>query len=154
MSDKFVLSRNGTTTETVPQGISNANQIRSIVIIMNDGDVRQCTPLQLQTLLGSNEVIVNLLVTGTAEFQNTTKLAAGTTVVYPLKFQSGTNLTTAQAGVAEYNGTNLFFTRTGTTRQTVVTTNVVATETVVSDTTAIININGVDYKMLLQAIAP
>lgn len=35
----------------------------------------------------------------------------------PLKFTSGTNLTTAEAGAMEYNGTNLFFTRAGATRE-------------------------------------
>jgi hypothetical protein len=37
----------------------------------------------------------------------------------PLKFTSGTNLTTAEAGAVEYNGTNLFFTRAGTVRENV-----------------------------------
>lgn len=37
----------------------------------------------------------------------------------PLKLTSGTNLTTAETGAVEYNGTNLFFTRTGTTRENV-----------------------------------
>lgn len=50
-----------------------------------------------------------------------TVLAAGaaTAGAAPLKLTSGTNLTTAEAGALEYNGTNLFFTRTGTTRETV-----------------------------------
>lgn len=48
-------------------------------------------------------------------------LAAGTATAStaPLKFISGTNLTTAEAGAMEYNGTNLFFTRAGTTRENV-----------------------------------
>lgn len=50
-------------------------------------------------------------------------LAAGvggaTANTAPLKFTSGTNLTTAETGAIEYNGTNLFFTRTGTTRESV-----------------------------------
>ena len=41
----------------------------------------------------------------------------------PLKFTSGINLTTAEAGAIEYNGTNLFFTRTGTTRENIFTGN-------------------------------
>lgn len=69
----------------------------------------------------------------------------------PLKMTSGTNLTTAEAGSFEYNGTNLFFTRTGTTRQTVLTANVVTTEVVVSDTTITVNIDGTDYKLLARA---
>ena len=52
-------------------------------------------------------------------------LAAGTASVNtaPLKFTSGTNLATAEAGAIEYNGTNLFFTRTGTTRENVLVGN-------------------------------
>jgi len=56
-------------------------------------------------------------------------LGAGATAVSsaPLKFSSGTNQTTAEPGAMEYNGTNLFFTRTGTTRETVLTGNSGAT---------------------------
>ncbi len=52
-------------------------------------------------------------------------LPAGTTAANtaPLKFTSGTNLTTAVAGAMEYDGTNLFFTRSGTTRESVITAN-------------------------------
>lgn len=50
---------------------------------------------------------------------NSTLLVAGTTTLYPLRFVSGTNLTTAVVGTHEYNGTNWTFTRTGTTRETV-----------------------------------
>ncbi len=54
-------------------------------------------------------------------------LAAGTASAStaPLKFTSGTNLTTAEAGAMEYNGTNLFFTRTGTTRESIICANAV-----------------------------
>jgi hypothetical protein len=47
-------------------------------------------------------------------------LAAGTATAStaPLKFTSGTNLTTAEAGAMEFNGTNLFFSPS-TTRHTV-----------------------------------
>lgn len=47
-------------------------------------------------------------------------IAAGTTAAStaPLKLTSGTNMTTAEAGAFEYDGTNLFFTRSGTTRET------------------------------------
>lgn len=37
----------------------------------------------------------------------------------PLKFTAGINLTTPEVGAMEYDGSNLFFTRTGTTRETV-----------------------------------
>lgn len=56
---------------------------------------------------------------------NTAKLTllAGTATANtaPLKFTSGTNLTTAETGAMEYNGTNLFFTPTGTLRESVFT---------------------------------
>ena len=50
-------------------------------------------------------------------------LPAGTTAASsaPLKFSSGTNMTTAETGAVEYDGTNLMFTRTGTTRENIVT---------------------------------
>ncbi len=35
----------------------------------------------------------------------------------PMKFTSGTNNATGETGAVEYNGTNLFFVRTGTTRE-------------------------------------
>lgn len=54
-------------------------------------------------------------------------IAAGTAAAStaPLKFTSGTNLTTAETGAMEYNGTNLFFTRTGTTRENIITSSAV-----------------------------
>lgn len=51
----------------------------------------------------------------------------------PLKFTSGTNLTTAEAGAMEYNGTNLFFTRAGTVRENVM----VAVDNAAAPTTSI-----------------
>jgi len=45
-------------------------------------------------------------------------IAGGTTTVPPLGLTSGTNLTTPLAGAFEYNGVNLFFTPSGTTRKT------------------------------------
>jgi hypothetical protein len=76
---------------------------------------------------------------------------AGTTTVAPISFTSGTNKTTASAGDMEYNGTNLFFTRSGTTREGVLTQSAITTEVVVSDTTVTVNIGGVTYKLLARA---
>lgn len=45
----------------------------------------------------------------------------------PLQFVSGPVETTARTGIMEYNGTNLLFVRTGTTRETVFTGNAGAT---------------------------
>lgn len=51
------------------------------------------------------------------------KAGTATASTAPLKFTSGTNLTTAEAGAMEFNGSNLFFTPTGTIRK-VIPTNV------------------------------
>lgn len=78
-------------------------------------------------------------------------LAAGTTLVAPLKFTSGTNLTTAINGAIEYNGTNFFATRTGAVREGILTQSAVTTEVLVSDTSVTVNINGTTYKLLARA---
>lgn len=53
------------------------------------------------------------------------EISAGTTTRAPLEFNPGTNLTTPVNGTMEYNGTNLFFTRTGAVRESVITANAV-----------------------------
>lgn len=50
-------------------------------------------------------------------------IEAGSTTIAPLRFTSGTNKTTAAAGEMEYDGTNLYFTPTGTTRKRLAITN-------------------------------
>lgn len=60
----------------------------------------------------------------------------------PLKFTSGTNLTTPEAGAVEWNGTNLFITQTsGPTRKTVAYTdsNITGTSANVTGTVAVAN---------------
>lgn len=80
-------------------------------------------------------------------------IAAGTATAStaPLKFTSGTNLTTPEAGAMEYNGTNLLFTRAGTTREGVLTQSAVTTEVLISDTSVTVNIGGTTYKLLARA---
>jgi hypothetical protein len=65
------------------------------------------------TIAGSVGIAVN---TPTARLHLVAGTATASTA--PLKFTSGTNLTTAEAGAMEFNGTNLFFTPS-TTRHTV-----------------------------------
>lgn len=75
-------------------------------------------------------------------------LAAGTATANtaPLKFTSGTNLTTPENGAFEYNGTNLFFTRTGATRENIMTTGSVNTVTpTLPNRTITVVIDGVTY---------
>lgn len=78
-------------------------------------------------------------------------IGAGTTTIAPIRLAAGTNKTTAAAGEMEYNGTNLFFTRAGTTREGVLTESAVTTEVLISDTSVTVNIGGVTYKLLAKA---
>lgn len=54
--------------------------------------------------------------TGTATHNGATVLAAGTTSLAPLRFTSGTNLTTPTAGVMEYDGTVFYKTAAANNR--------------------------------------
>lgn len=73
--------------------------------------------------VAGNAQIQNLMYVGAAGVVPTSyvHIAAGTTTRAAIELTSGTNLTTARAGAFEYDGTNLFFTRTGTTRESVLT---------------------------------
>ena len=52
------------------------------------------------------------------------KAGSATTGTAPLKFTSGTNLTTPEAGAIEYDGTSFFFTRSGTLRAGILMTDI------------------------------
>ncbi len=57
---------------------------------------------------------------GTTSVTGSLSLVTGTTSVAPLRFTAGTNLTSPVAGAMEWDGTNLYITRTtGPTRKTV-----------------------------------
>ena len=67
----------------------------------------------------------------------------------PIKFTSGTTLTTPEVGAMEYDGTNLDFTRTGTTREHLVTSvGTTFTNTGVTGSISVI-INGTTYKLMI-----
>jgi len=92
------------------------------------GDVRINFNSTIGLIMTSNtSVQLRLPTTLNIASGNTLTLSAGTTTAQPLLFNSGTNLTTGVAGSMEYNGTNLFFTRTGTTRENVLVGNAGAT---------------------------
>lgn len=74
------------------------------------------------------------------------KAGTATASTAPLKLTSGTNLTTPENGAFEYNGTNLFFTRTGATRENIMTTGSVNTVSPTSpNRTITVVIDGVTY---------
>lgn len=84
----------------------------------------------LVTILPTGTGLVGVGVSPTAQMHIGGGSATANTA--PLKFTSGTNLTTAEAGAMEYNGTDLFFTRAGTVRENVL----VAIDNVSAPTTA------------------
>jgi hypothetical protein len=79
----------------------------------------------LSFLTGNNTEKMRVTLAGNVGIGQTTptavlhlKAGTATASTAPLKFTSGTNLTTAEAGAMEFNGTNLFFSPS-TTRHTV-----------------------------------
>lgn len=68
------------------------------------------------TLSGTTSVTGGTGSFTTLAASNATTLAAGTTSIAPLIFQSGTNLTTAAAGRMEYDGTVGYFTNSASNR--------------------------------------
>ena len=83
-------------------------------------------------------------------------MAAGTATAStaPLKFTSGTNLTTAEAGAIEYNNT-FHVTNSDATRRHVVTapntTKVTASAPYTNDGYITMNIGGTDFKVMTTA---
>ena len=114
MGKKFVVSEKGVIQEGTPSGIANIGQVYSVIILGNNGDVLQCTPAQLQALLGSTETIVTLLVTGTAEFQTTSLFDGVATFIAPSIYSNSTSIqttgndfTSAKPLTTEYNNITL-----------------------------------------------
>lgn len=82
-------------------------------------------------------------------------IAAGTATANtaPLKFSSGTNLTTPEAGAVEFDGVNLLFTPTGTIRKTI-PTNIVsrsAAQTAAVATVATQTVGAADASYIISA---
>jgi hypothetical protein len=100
--------------------------------------VTDTSPTLITPALGTPTALVGTNITGTAAAFNingtvgattpttgsftTVAHSAGTTAIAPIKLTSGTNLTAAVAGAAEYDGTNLYFTQDTTQGRGVVPT--------------------------------
>lgn len=129
-ADVFKLGSGYSTYKTLAAndfGFYNYNEAGNISILNDYGSGKI-----LLTTGGASTAQFTLLPSGNIGFGQATPTAvlhlkAGTATASsaPLKLASGTNLTTAETGAVEYNGTNLFFTRTGTTRESVMTANAV-----------------------------
>lgn len=99
--------------------------------------------LNLVTLLGSGRMGVGVTApTGMIHLKAGTASAS----TAPLKFTSGTNLTTAEAGAMEYNGTNLFFTPSSAARNNILmTASVNSVSPTAPDRTITVVIDGTTY---------
>jgi len=135
--------------------IANGGNSSNPYPIFIRGSILYSTTGHTATNIGTRLDTVGLRIgaLNTLHTSNTARLElpAGAATVAPLKLNSGTNLTTPVNGVIEYNGTNLFFTRTGAVREGVITQSAVTTEALTSDTSVTINIGGVTYKLLAKA---
>jgi hypothetical protein len=74
---------------------------------------------QVGTTIGSYNSTGWFFGGGTTPANAIVQILAGSATVAPLKLNSGINLTTPVNGCMEYNGTNLFFTRAGAVRESV-----------------------------------
>jgi hypothetical protein len=72
---------------------------------------------QVLVKVGNNGATTAATFASTAAFL---QLGAGTTAIAPLKFTSGTNLSTAAAGAVEYDGSVAYFSPAASTRSTIV----------------------------------
>lgn len=98
----------GNADANVAFGINTANDASNRHLFYSNGNARLS--------MGAGTISIRTSANGTAYLHIGAGTASANTA--PLKFTSGTNLTTAEAGAMEYDGTNLFFTRSGTTRET------------------------------------
>lgn len=117
------------------QGLSG-NQTADLIIrtshdaagVSNNGSIRFTLMGTAKMAIGTNGIAIGSQASALSA-NAYLHLMAGVAAANgaPLRFTSGTNLTTPVAGAMEYNGTNLFFTRTGTTRESVWVGNAGAT---------------------------
>jgi len=105
--------------------------------LINNSGYMALNSSSLMALLGSSDIWINAGVdiamsprvaigSSLGAFTATARLhivgGTATANTAPLKFTSGTNLTTAEAGAMEYNGTNLFFTPSSAARNSILMT--------------------------------
>jgi hypothetical protein len=93
-------------TKFITTGSSN------LYFVLGDGTTVLTSTYATTTLLGSYLPLIGGVLTGNL------KLATGTTTVAPLTFQTGISLTTAVVGAVEYDGSRVYVTSSGPTRNT------------------------------------
>jgi len=134
------LDGNNSTNANLTGPITSVGNATSIASQTGTGTkfVVDTSPTLITPALGTPTTLVGTNITGTAAAFNingtvgattpttgsftTVAHSAGTTAIAPIKLTSGTNLTAAVAGAAEYDGTNLYFTQDTTQGRGVVPT--------------------------------
>lgn len=108
-------------TATTRQVSINGYELGTIGVLdfNTNGNIGTTSTSTMIKIYGSVGVFIGAAITPTAKLH----IASGTSAIgtAPLKLTSsaGVVLGTPETGAIEYNGTNLFFTRTGTTRETI-----------------------------------
>jgi len=113
----------GKRSELQLQGVNGSDVLKTASILFEGGTSLSLSADGAPILLNSSSGNVGIGVTSPTGVLH---LKAGTTAAStaPLKFTSGTNMTAAEAGAVEWDGTNLFITQTsGPTRKTIAYTD-------------------------------
>ena len=127
-----------TETSTTSVTLSTGLNVNDHVLIEVDGYINYQITAQSTSFLATGNISANNVQDGMVQLDsikmgyaggtftgNVTMsggkiiLAPGTTSLAPLQLQAGTNLTTAVAGSVEWDGSNLYITASGPSRQTV-----------------------------------
>lgn len=123
-------SQNTTSGQDVAQ-IRAASFVNGLYIVASSGPISFGSAVQVGSsneyarfVTGSGNLGLGIKTPTATIHIHASTIAAGSA---PLKFATGVLLTTAETGAFEYNGTNLFFTRTGTTRENILVGNSGAT---------------------------
>jgi hypothetical protein len=112
----FTLSSGATVGDVVVaevDGYYTYTQLASATSYTASGALTATTVQQ-----GIDQLETNKMPKSGGTFTGAVVLATGTTTLAPLKFASGTSLTSPVAGSVEFDGTNLFITNSGATRKT------------------------------------
>lgn len=132
----------GSSANSSVDGLTNAIAIGYIAQATQSNQVILGNSSITQTLLSGNVGIGVAVPTASIHI----KAGTATAGTAPLKLKAGTSLATPETGAIEYNGTNLFLTRSGTTRESVITANAVNTTTATApNRTIAVVIDGATY---------
>lgn len=143
---RLYLKGDGVTSSTIPFLVRNSS-LENLLYVNDNGDGNIGRSELLSVLNINARMFVGGLTTPTALLH----IGAGTTTIAPVKFVSGTNLSSAVAGAMEWDGSRLYITQTsGPTRQTISYLTDTATSITIGVTTIA---SGTSQAVLFQSTA-